>query len=110
MGVLEDKDAAAMLARLLPHFQRAWFTAPPSTRALSPSALASLARQLGFERAVCEPDPARALRDAREWAAARGAGAAVVATGSVYLVGDLLSRAGDVRNEISPGCQQMGVT
>jgi dihydrofolate synthase / folylpolyglutamate synthase len=92
MGVLEDKDAAAMLARLLPRFARAWFTAPPSARALPPAALASLARQLGFERAACEPNPARALLQARAWAAERGAGAAVVATGSVYLVGDLLAR------------------
>jgi dihydrofolate synthase / folylpolyglutamate synthase len=90
MGVLEDKDAAAMLARLLPRFERAWFTAPPSTRALSPAALASLAGQLGFEQAVCEPNPERALRYAREWALARGGGA-VVATGSVYLVGGLLA-------------------
>lgn len=93
MGVLEDKDAAAMLARLLPCFRRAWFTAPPSTRALPPAALASLARQLGFEQATCEPDPGRALQGAREWALAQGrGGGAVVATGSVYLVGDLLAR------------------
>jgi dihydrofolate synthase/folylpolyglutamate synthase len=104
MGVLEDKDAAAMLARLLPRFQRAWFTAPPSTRALSPSALDSLARQLGFERAACEPNPRRALQSAREWAAARGGGAAVVATGSVYLVGDLLA----CENEAGMGCENMG--
>ena len=103
MGVLEDKDAAAMLARLLPYFQCAWFTAPPSARALSPSALASLARQLGFEQAVCEPNPTRALRAAREWAAARGGGAAVVATGSVYLVGDLLASAA----EAAAGCEKM---
>jgi dihydrofolate synthase/folylpolyglutamate synthase len=90
MGVLEDKDAAAMLARLLPCFERAWFTAPPSARALSPAALASLARQLGFEGATCEPNPSRALAAAREWALARG-DAAVVATGSVYLVGELLA-------------------
>jgi dihydrofolate synthase/folylpolyglutamate synthase len=104
MGVLEDKDAAAMLARLLPRFQRAWFTAPPSARALSPAALASLARQLGFERAVCESSPARALRSAREWALTRGGGAAVVATGSVYLVGDLLARESEART----GCKKMG--
>jgi dihydrofolate synthase / folylpolyglutamate synthase len=104
MGVLEDKDAAAMLARLLPRFQRAWFTAPPSARALSPAALASLARQLGFERADCEPSPARALQNAREWALARGGGAAVVATGSVYLVGDLLARESEART----GCEKMG--
>lgn len=104
MGVLEDKDAAAMLARLLPRFGRAWFTAPPSARALSPAALASLARQLGFERAVCEPTPARALRSAREWAVERGGGAAVVATGSVYLVGDLLARTSELHSD----CEKMG--
>jgi folylpolyglutamate synthase/dihydropteroate synthase len=88
--VLEDKDAAAMLAPLLARSERAWFTAPPSARALSPAALQSLARQLGFEKASCEPDPARALEEARAWALQRGA--SVLATGSVYLVGDLLGR------------------
>ncbi len=39
MGVLEDKDAASMLRQLLPLCARAWFTAPPSSRALSPAAL-----------------------------------------------------------------------
>jgi hypothetical protein len=39
---------------------------------------------------LCEPEPARALADAQRWARGRGAGAAVLATGSVYLVGDLL--------------------
>jgi dihydrofolate synthase/folylpolyglutamate synthase len=96
MGVLEDKDAAGMLARLLPRFQRAWFTAPPSARALSPAALASLAGQLGFEQAVCEPNPERALGQAREWALARERGA-VVATGSIYLLGGLLPGAGEPR-------------
>ncbi len=71
MGVLEDKDAAAMLAALLPLCTRAWFTAPPSSRALSPAALQSLARQLGFEEALCEPHPRRALELAQEWARAQ---------------------------------------
>jgi dihydrofolate synthase / folylpolyglutamate synthase len=88
LGVLEDKDAAAMLATLLPVCERAWFTAPASSRALSPAALESLARQLGFEQAQCEPDPTRALELAQAWA--RDHDAAVVATGSVYLLGDLL--------------------
>jgi dihydrofolate synthase / folylpolyglutamate synthase len=89
LGVLEDKDAASMLAMLLPLCTRAWFTAPPSSRALSPAALQSLARQLGFNASDCEPRPARALAQAREWALAnRGT---VLATGSVYLVGDLLA-------------------
>lgn len=93
LGVLEDKDAAGMLAGLLPLCEKAWFTAPPSQRALSPAALASLARQLGFEQTVCEPRPARALAAAQSWARAREGRAAVLATGSVYLVGDLLAHA-----------------
>jgi dihydrofolate synthase/folylpolyglutamate synthase len=90
MGVLEDKDAASMLRRLLPLCTRAWFTAPPSPRALSPAALQSLARQLGFQEASCEPQPRRALAQAQAWARAQ-APAAVLVTGSVYLVGDVLA-------------------
>jgi dihydrofolate synthase/folylpolyglutamate synthase len=90
LGVLEDKDAAGMLAALLGVCERAWFTAPPSSRALSPAALQSLARQLGFDAVACEPVPSRALAEARRWAAARAG--AVLVTGSVYLVGDLLGR------------------
>lgn len=93
LGVLEDKDAAGMLAALLPLCERAWFTAPPSSRALSPATLQSLARQLGFEQSQCEPQPAKALAAARGWAHAETGGAAVLATGSVYLVGDLLAHA-----------------
>ncbi len=89
LGVLEDKDAAAMLAVLLPLCRAAWFTAPPSGRALPPAALESHARHLGFQEAVCETRPARALEEARDWA--REHGGAVLATGSVYLVGDLLA-------------------
>jgi dihydrofolate synthase/folylpolyglutamate synthase len=101
LGVLEDKDAAAMLAALVPRVERAWFTAPPSSRALSPAALQSLARQLGLDATGCEPNPAQALAQAQDWARARSRasdagghagtrGAAVLATGSMYLVGDLL--------------------
>ena len=92
LGVLEDKDAASMLGALLGVCERAWFTAPPSSRALSPAALQSLARQLDFDAVVCEPEPWRALTAAQRWARERGDGAAVLATGSVYLVGDLLGR------------------
>jgi dihydrofolate synthase / folylpolyglutamate synthase len=88
MGVLEDKDAAAMLELLLPACERAWFTAPPSARALSPAALESRARQLSFADATCEVDPRRALEEAQRWA--RATDGAVLATGSVYLIGDLL--------------------
>ena len=91
LGVLEDKDAASMLAALLGACDRAWFTAPPSSRALSPAALQSLARQLDFDAVELDPHPAGALASAREWA--RSSGGSVLATGSVYLVGDLLAGA-----------------
>jgi dihydrofolate synthase/folylpolyglutamate synthase len=90
LGVLEDKDAVGMLEPLLAISERAWFTAPPSDRALSPAALQSLARQLGFEQVACEPSAASALTDAQRWARERGG--AVLATGSVYLVGELLAQ------------------
>jgi dihydrofolate synthase / folylpolyglutamate synthase len=89
LGVLEDKDAVRMLEQLLGVCERAWFTAPPSERALSPAALQSLARQLGFAEVVREPSARRALSQAQDWARERGA--AVLATGSVYLVGELLA-------------------
>jgi folylpolyglutamate synthase/dihydropteroate synthase len=81
-----------MLRSLMAVSERAWFTAPPSGRALSPAALESQARRLGFAQSTSEPRPERALQAAQEWA--RGRGAAVLATGSVYLVGDLLGRTG----------------
>ncbi len=112
LGVLEDKDAASMLHTLLPLCERAWFTAPPSARALSPAALQSLARQQGFEEVVCEPHPRAALAMAREWARAHGG--AVLATGSIYLVGDLLGELAEAEaeaearlDEDSPGPQRM---
>ena len=90
LGVLEDKDATEMLRLLLPLCSRVWFTAPPSDRALPPAALQSQAARLGFEDTECEPRPERALAAARAWAAADGT--AVLVTGSVYLVGDLLGK------------------
>src|SRR5262249_14480074 len=57
LGVLEDKDAAGMLALLLDVCDRAWFTAPPGDRALPPAALQEHARRLGFAESECEPRP-----------------------------------------------------
>jgi dihydrofolate synthase/folylpolyglutamate synthase len=101
LGVLEDKDAASMLRTLLPLCARAWFTAPPSPRALSPAALQSLARQQGFEAVACEPQPGLALAQAQEWAVEHAG--AVLATGSIYLVGELLRAAGVAQAERSVG-------
>ncbi|HEV7936481.1 MAG TPA: cyanophycin synthetase [Solirubrobacteraceae bacterium] len=104
LGVLEDKDAASMLRTLLPQCERAWFTAPPSQRALSPATLQSLAGQLGFERCTCESRPAKALTLARDWA--REHRAAVLATGSVYLVGDVLAHAEELGLDVTVGPAQ----
>jgi dihydrofolate synthase / folylpolyglutamate synthase len=90
LGVLEDKDAAGMLATLLPLCARAWFTAPPGARALPPAALESHASHLGFDAVACEAQPSSALAQAQSWA--REHDGAVLATGSVYLVGELLAR------------------
>jgi dihydrofolate synthase / folylpolyglutamate synthase len=106
MGVLEDKDAASMLRALLPLCERAWFTAPPSPRALSPAALQSHARQLGFDAVACEPQPESAFAQARQWAGAGEDGGvgerrAVLVTGSIYLVGEL-SRRSDTASDTLP--------
>ena len=90
LGVLDDKDATEMLRLLLPVCARVWFTAPPSERALPPAALQAQAARLGFEDTGCEPRPERALAAAREWASTIGT--AVLVTGSVYLVGDVLGK------------------
>jgi dihydrofolate synthase/folylpolyglutamate synthase len=109
VSIMDDKDAAGMLALLLPHCERAIFTAASSPRALSPATLQSLAGQLLAARAqgrgdgdawgeagdggrsapelALAPRPLAALASARAWAAARPG--AVLVTGSIYLVSDL---------------------
>jgi dihydrofolate synthase/folylpolyglutamate synthase len=89
LGVLDDKDAAGMLAELRGRCAHAWFTAPPNARARAPEELRRLALSLGFPHAACEPRPTVALARAREWASAHEG--CVLATGSVYLVGELLA-------------------
>jgi dihydrofolate synthase/folylpolyglutamate synthase len=88
VSVLDDKDAAAMLRTLLPLCAGAVFTASANPRALPPATLASLAGQLGWEgETAIERDPRRALGLARQAAGPEGA---VIATGSIYLVADLV--------------------
>ncbi len=95
VSVLDDKDAATMLAELLPLCAGAVFTANANPRALSPATLASLAGQVGaggWDRIPrVEGDPRRAVALARELA---GSGGVVLATGSIYLIADLLRPAG----------------
>ena len=87
LSVLDDKDAAAMLSALLPLCARAVYTTNANPRALSPATLASLAGQVAAVPAELEPDPHRAVRRARALAGPEGV---VLATGSIYLVAQLL--------------------
>lgn len=89
VAVLEDKDAAGMLALLLPHCERVWFTAAHQGRGLPPGTLLSLASQMAFDRAEVLADPVAALTGAQQWARAEGRGGVVLATGSIYLVATL---------------------
>jgi dihydrofolate synthase/folylpolyglutamate synthase len=94
IGVLEDKDAAGMLGTLLPHFDRVVFTRPLNPRALSPATLVTLAEKLSGPPAETVPEPRAALARARELAGPDGA---VVATGSIYLIADLVREGADAR-------------
>lgn len=95
LAVLDDKDAAAMLKALLPRLSAAVFTRAPNPRALSPATLADLAEKVGSTvPSEIEPDPRKAVRRARELAGEHGT---VLATGSIYLVAELLSAPGERR-------------
>jgi dihydrofolate synthase / folylpolyglutamate synthase len=98
IGVLEDKDAAGMLDALLPHLDRAIFTRSSNPRSLPPATLATLAEKISEPsdrsapevsalRADTVSDPRAAVGRARALA---GPGGAVLATGSIYLVADLV--------------------
>jgi len=91
IAVLDDKDAAAMLKALLPRLKAAVFTRAPNPRALPPATLADLASKVGTIDSEIEPDPRKAVSRARELAGEQGT---VLATGSIYLVADLLSAPG----------------
>jgi dihydrofolate synthase / folylpolyglutamate synthase len=94
IGVLEDKDAAGMLETLLPHFDLVVFTRPVNPRSLSPATLMTLAEKLGGPPAETVPEPRTALARARELAGTDGA---VLATGSIYLIADLVREDADAR-------------
>jgi dihydrofolate synthase/folylpolyglutamate synthase len=94
VGVLEDKDAAGMLDRLLPHLDRVVFTRPANPRSLSPATLVTLAEKLGGPPVETVAGPHAALARARELAGPDGV---VLATGSIYLIADLVREAADAR-------------
>ena len=94
VSILDDKDAASMLRALLPLCDAVVLTSNANPRALSPATLESLTGQLAGPRTEREPDPQHALARARELA---GPGGTVVATGSIYLVADLVRAPGEGR-------------
>ncbi len=90
VSILDDKDAAAMLRALLRRCATFVCTAAPTPRALPPATLGSLVEQLGAAAEIV-PSPRAAVARAREIAGPEGA---VVATGSIYLVAELVSEPG----------------
>jgi dihydrofolate synthase/folylpolyglutamate synthase len=96
VSVLDDKDAAGMLAALLPRFRAVVFTRSSHERVLPPATLASLTRQLSGTPAEIVADPAAALERARDVAGPHGA---VLVTGSIHLLSDLV-RSGEVRASV----------
>jgi dihydrofolate synthase/folylpolyglutamate synthase len=94
IGVLEDKDAAGMLGELLPKVDLAVYTRSANPRSLSPATLGSLGEKLGGPAWEVVADPRAAVARARELA---GAGGAVLATGSIYLIADLVRADPDTR-------------
>jgi dihydrofolate synthase/folylpolyglutamate synthase len=87
VSILDDKDAAGMLRELLGLCDEIVFCANSNRRAMSPATLQSLAGQLGGPPARIVAEPRRALQAART---AAGPGGVALATGSIYLIADLL--------------------
>ena len=85
LGVLRDKDAAAMAAILDCAADEYVCTAPESVRALPPEELAAVLRPFGKKISVCD-SISDAVYAAKERAGADGM---VCATGSIYLAGSV---------------------
>ncbi|MBI5104595.1 MAG: bifunctional folylpolyglutamate synthase/dihydrofolate synthase [Solirubrobacterales bacterium] len=97
VAILDDKDAAEMLRALLAHCDAAVVTRTANPRALSPGTLLSLCRQLGFDAVEAVGDPRAALERARDLAGPDGV---ALATGSIYLIADLIRPAGRARSTL----------
>jgi dihydrofolate synthase / folylpolyglutamate synthase len=87
LGILDDKDATAMLAEFAKVFRTVVVVAPESPRAIPADELAKLAMPF-FAEVHLSGSPFKALEAARALASEREG--ALVATGSPYLVGNLL--------------------
>ena len=94
IGVLDDKDAAAMLRAILPLADAAVYTRSSNPRSLPPATLEALGGQLGGPPAERVGDPRAAVERARSLAGPDGA---VIATGSIYLIADLVRERQEAR-------------
>jgi dihydrofolate synthase / folylpolyglutamate synthase len=90
VSILDDKDAAGILSSFLPLCAGAVFTRSSRQGALPPAVLDSLWRQLGGHGGEVVVDPADAVAKARSRAGPAGA---VLVTGSIYLLAELVGRA-----------------
>jgi dihydrofolate synthase / folylpolyglutamate synthase len=97
VSILDDKDAAGMLATLLPASDALVLTHSKNPRALPPPTLQSLSGQLHGPPSEVVHDPRAALARARDLA---GPGGVVLATGSLYLVADLIRPATEGRASV----------
>ena len=91
ISILDDKDARVMLGALLPLAENVVFTRSSNPRALPPGTLAHLSER---PDAITVGNPTAALARAKELA---GSGGAVLATGSIYLIADLVRQPGQAR-------------
>ena len=89
IGVLEDKDAAGIVAALAPVATRWFATSSGSDRALPPEVVAAFTLEVG-EQPVESGELPAVLRAARAWASASDT-RAVVVTGSITLVGEAMA-------------------
>jgi dihydrofolate synthase / folylpolyglutamate synthase len=94
VAVLDDKDAAGMLQVLAPRFDRVVFTRSAHPRSLPPGTLLTLGEHVGGPPAEIVPSARAAVERARELAGGAGA---VIVTGSIYLIADLVREEGAAR-------------
>jgi dihydrofolate synthase/folylpolyglutamate synthase len=98
LAVLDDKDATEMLRSLLPLCDALVTTRAQTPRSLPPATLASLCHQLGYAGTVeIVGEPHAALERARVLAGPDGV---ALATGSIYLIADLLRPVGAARSSL----------
>jgi len=109
LGVLVGKDATGVLTELEPVIDEIVVTQSTSERALDADELAAQAvAVLGADRVVVEPDLETAVETARDAASDRGG--AVVVTGSITLLGDVLGHAREAGWLVRPDARRQTAT